>query len=177
MEDGILTDSQGRRVDFRNTVLIMTSNVGSELIANRGTLGFSDQDIDSEESYQDMKDRVTGEVDKVFRPEFLNRLDDLIVFHHLTRKQVRQIADLMLGELKLRLEEEHSISLTLDKKANDLLVERGYDPDYGARPMRRAIERMIENRISELILEGTFGDGSAINVSVDGEEMSFTRGK
>lgn len=177
MEDGILTDSQGRRVDFRNTVLIMTSNVGSELIANRGTLGFSDQDIDSEESYQGMKDRVTGEVDKVFRPEFLNRLDDLIVFHHLTRKQVRQIADLMLGELKLRLEEEHSISLTLDKKANDLLVERGYDPDYGARPMRRAIERMIENRISELILEGTFGDGSKINVSVDGEEMSFTRGK
>ena len=177
MEDGILTDSQGRRVDFRNAVLIMTSNVGSEMIANRGTLGFSDQDIDSEESYQGMKDRVTGEVHKVFRPEFLNRLDDLIVFHQLTRKQVRQIADLMLSELKKRLDEEHSISLTLDKKANDLLVERGYDSDYGARPMRRAIERMIENRISELILEGTFGDGSTIRVSVDGEEMSFTRGK
>jgi len=177
MEDGILTDSQGRRVDFRNAVLIMTSNVGSEMIANRGTLGFSDQDIDSEESYQDMKDRVTGEVHKVFRPEFLNRLDDLIVFHQLTRKQVRQIAELMLSELKKRLDEEHGISLTLDKKANDLLVERGYDPDYGARPMRRAIERMIENGISELILEGTFSDGSAIRVSVDGEEMSFTRGK
>ncbi|MCK5060556.1 ATP-dependent Clp protease ATP-binding subunit [Candidatus Bipolaricaulota bacterium] len=177
MEDGILTDSQGRRVDFRNAVLIMTSNVGSEMIANRGTLGFSNQDIDSEESYQGMKDRVTGEVHKVFRPEFLNRLDDLIVFHQLTRKQVRQIANLMLSELKKRLDEEHSISLTLDKKANDLLVERGYDSDYGARPMRRAIERMIENRISELILEGTFGDGSKIRVSVDGEEMSFTRGK
>ncbi len=177
MEDGILTDSQGRRVDFRNAVLIMTSNVGSEMIANRGTLGFSDQDIDSEESYQGMKDRVTGEVHKVFRPEFLNRLDDLIVFHQLTRKQVRQIANLMLSELKKRLDEEHSISLTFDKKANDLLVERGYDSDYGARPMRRAIERMIENRISELILEGTFGDGSTIRVSVDGEEMSFTRGK
>lgn len=177
MEDGILTDSQGRRIDFRNAVLIMTSNVGSEMIANRGTLGFSNQDIDSEESYQGMKDRVTGEVHKVFRPEFLNRLDDLIVFHQLTRKQVRQIANLMLSELKKRLDEEHSISLTLDKKANDLLVERGYDSDYGARPMRRAIERMIENRISELILEGTFGDGSAIRVSVDGEEMSFTRGK
>ena len=177
MEDGILTDSQGRRIDFRNAVLIMTSNVGSEMIANRGTLGFSNQDIDSEESYQGMKDRVTGEVHKVFRPEFLNRLDDLIVFHQLTRKQVRQIANLMLSELKKRLDEEHSISLTLDKKANDLLVERGYDSDYGARPMRRAIERMIENRISELILEGTFGDGSKIRVSVDGEEMSFSRGK
>jgi len=177
MEDGILTDSQGRRVDFRNAVLIMTSNVGSDMIANRGTLGFSDQNIDSEESYQDMKDRVTGEVHKVFRPEFLNRLDDLIVFHQLTREQVRQIAELMLSELKQRLDEEHNISLSLDKKATDLLVERGYDPDYGARPMRRAIERMIENRISELILEGTFADGSVIKGSVDGEEMSFTRGK
>ncbi len=177
MEDGILTDSQGRRVDFRNAVLIMTSNVGSDMITNRGTLGFSDQNIDSEESYQDMKDRLTGEVHKVFRPEFLNRLDDLIVFHQLTREQVRQIADLMLSELKQRLDEEHSIRLSLDKKATDLLVERGYDPDYGARPMRRAIERMIENPISELILEGTFADGSVINASVDGEEMSFTRGK
>jgi len=177
MEDGILTDSQGRRVDFRNAVLIMTSNVGSDMITNRGTLGFSDQKIDSEESYQDMKDRVTGEVHKVFRPEFLNRLDDLIVFHQLTREQVRQIAELMLSELKQRLDEEHSIRLSLDKKATNLLVERGYDPDYGARPMRRAIERMIENRISELILEGTFTDGSVIKGSVDGEEMSFTRGK
>ena len=177
MEDGILTDSQGRRVDFRNTVLIMTSNVGSEMITNRGTLGFSDQEVDSEESYEDMKSRVIGEVRKVFRPEFLNRLDDIIVFHQLTRDQVREIADLMLSELKARLQEEHQITLTLDESASELLIEKGYDAKYGARPMRRTIERLIENPISELILEGAFENGSTVVASADGEEIRFTKGK
>jgi len=175
MEDGILTDSQGRRVDFRNSVLIMTSNVGSELITERGTLGFSDQDEDSEESYQDMKDRVIGEVRKVFRPEFLNRLDDVIVFHQLTRDEVRRIADLMLSELKERLHEEHQIALVLDESASTLLIEKGYDPRYGARPMRRTIERLIENPISELILQGTFESGSVVVATADGEEMHFSK--
>jgi len=175
MEDGILTDSQGRRVDFRNSVLIMTSNVGSELITERGTLGFSDQDEDSEESYHDMKDRVIGEVRKVFRPEFLNRLDDVIVFHQLTRDEVRRIADLMLSELKERLREEHQIALALDDSASILLIEKGYDPRYGARPMRRTIERLIENPISELILQGTFDSGSVVVATADGEEMRFSR--
>ena len=177
MEDGILTDSQGRRVDFRNTVLIMTSNVGSEMITNRGTLGFSDQEVDSEESYEDMKSRVIGEVRKVFRPEFLNRLDDIIVFHQLTRDQVREIAELMLSELKARLQEEHQITLTLDDSASELLIEKGYDAKYGARPMRRTIERLIENPISELILEGAFENGSTVVASADGEEIRFTKGK
>ncbi len=177
MEDGILTDSQGRRVDFRNTVLIMTSNVGSEMITDRGTLGFSDQEIDSEESYEEMKDRVIGEVRKVFRPEFLNRLDDIIVFHQLTREQVKEIADLMLSELKERLYEEHRITLTLDESASELLIEKGYDAKYGARPMRRTIERLIENPISELILEGAFAPGSTVIASADGEEIRFTKGK
>ena len=175
MEDGILTDSQGRRVDFRNTVLIMTSNVGSEMITNRGTLGFSDQEVDSEESYEDMKGRVIGEVRKVFRPEFLNRLDDVIVFHQLTRDQVREIAELMLSELKERLYEEHRITLTLDESASELLIEKGYDAKYGARPMRRTIERLIENPISELILEGAFAPGSTVVASADGEEIRFTK--
>jgi ATP-dependent Clp protease ATP-binding subunit ClpC len=175
MEDGILTDSQGRRVDFRNSVLIMTSNVGSELITERGTLGFSDQDEDSEESYHEMKDRVIGEVRKVFRPEFLNRLDDVIVFHQLTRDEVRRIADLMLGELKLRLYDEHQISLALDESASALLIEKGYDPRYGARPMRRTIERLIENPISELILQGTFESGALVTATADGEEMRFSK--
>jgi len=151
MEDGILTDSQGRRIDFRNAVLIMTSNVGSEMITDRDTLGFSDTEVDSAESYQDMKDRVLGEVHKSFRPEFMNRLDDLIVFHQLTKAQVLEIADLMLGELKERLWEEHEITLTFDDSAKEVLIERGYDAKYGARPMRRTIERLIENPISELI--------------------------
>ena len=173
MEDGILTDSQGRRVDFRNAVLIMTSNVGSELITDRGTLGFSDQDEASDESYQDMKSRVTGEVRKVFRPEFLNRLDDIIVFHQLNRDEVREIADLMIHELTERLAEEREIELTLDDSAWSLLIEQGYDPKYGARPMRRTIERLIENPMSEEILLGNFPAGSAVTAVADGEELRF----
>jgi ATP-dependent Clp protease ATP-binding subunit ClpC len=173
MEDGILTDSQGRRVDFRNTVLIMTSNVGSELIADRGRLGFSGDEEGSEESYQDMKARVIAEGRKVFRPEFLNRLDDIIVFHELNREQVREIASLMIGELKERLLEEREITLRLDETAWDLLIEQGYDPRYGARPMRRTIERLIENPISESILEGEFKRGSVVNGSASGEELRF----
>jgi len=175
MEDGILTDSHGRRVDFRNAVLIMTSNAGSETIADRGTLGFSDQEEGSLESYQEMKDRVISELRKVFRPEFLNRLDDIIVFHQLSREQVRQIADLMLSELKERLKEEHAISLVLEESAIALLIEKGYDPEYGARPLRRTIERLIENPISELILEGTFGNGSSVVARSGGEEIAFTQ--
>jgi ATP-dependent Clp protease ATP-binding subunit ClpC len=175
MEDGILTDSQGRRVDFRNAVLIMTSNAGSETIADRGTLGFSDQEEGSLESYQEMKDRVISELRKVFRPEFLNRLDDIIVFHQLSREQVRQIADLMLSELKERLKEEHAISLVLEESAIALLIEKGYDPEYGARPLRRTIERLIENPISELILEGPFANGSSVVARSGGEEIAFTQ--
>ena len=177
MEDGILTDSHGRHVDFRNAVLIMTSNVGSEMITDRGTLGFSDDNVDSEESYKEMKERVTSEVRKVFRPEFLNRLDDVIVFHQLRREQVLEIASLMIDELRERLQEEHGMTLTLDDSANELLIEQGYDSKYGARPMRRAIERLMENPISELILNHSFEHGSTIVASANGEEMRFTRSK
>ena len=120
-----------------------------------------------------MKSRVTGEVRKVFRPEFLNRLDDIIVFHQLNRDQVREIADLMIRELAKRLAEEREIELTLDNSAWKLLIEQGYDPKYGARPMRRTIERLIENPISEEILLGNFPSGSAVTASADGEEFRF----
>ncbi|MGD9675653.1 MAG: ATP-dependent Clp protease ATP-binding subunit, partial [Candidatus Bipolaricaulia bacterium] len=173
MEDGILTDSQGRRVDFRNTVLIMTSNVGSELITDRDTLGFSDQSDGSEEPYQEMKSRVTGEARNVFRPEFLNRLDDIIVFHQLNRAQVRQIATLMIDELTERLHTERGIGFELDDSAWDLLIRQGYDPKYGARPMRRTIERLIENPISEEILLGQFPRGSTVVAVANGDELRF----
>jgi len=176
MEDGLLTDSQGRRVDFRNSVLIMTSNVGSEMITDRDALGFSDREIDSEESYQEMKERVMGEVRRIFRPEFLNRLDDTIVFHQLTRDQVKEIAGLMLKELEARLREEHGITLSLDESASELLIQKGYDPKYGARPMRRMIERLIENPISELILQGSFEDDSLVVATADGEDIRFAEG-
>lgn len=173
MEDGILTDSQGRRVDFRNTVLIMTSNVGSDLITDRDMLGFSDQSDGSEDSYQEMKSRVTGEARNVFRPEFLNRLDDIIVFHQLTRDQVRQIATLMISELTERLHAERGIKFELEDSAWDLLIRQGYDPKYGARPMRRTIERLIENPISEEILLGKFPKGSTVVAAANGDEMRF----
>jgi ATP-dependent Clp protease ATP-binding subunit ClpC len=173
MEDGILTDSQGRRIDFRNTVLIMTSNAGSDLITNRDTLGFTNQDEESDESYQDMKTRVTSEARNVFRPEFLNRLDDIIVFHQLNRPQVREIATLMVDELKARLTAERKIGLRLDDSAWELLIRLGYDPKYGARPMRRMIERLIENPISEEILVGRFGSGVKVVGRADGDELRF----
>jgi ATP-dependent Clp protease ATP-binding subunit ClpC len=176
MEDGILTDSQGRRVDFRNTVLIMTSNVGSDLITDRDMLGFSDQADDSKESYEDMKSRVIGEGRKTFRPEFLNRLDDIIVFHQLNRVQVRLIASLMIAELRDRLTIEREIAFELDDSAWDLLISQGYDPKYGARPMRRTIERLIENPISEEILAGHLVPGSRVIAVADGEEMRFDKG-
>jgi ATP-dependent Clp protease ATP-binding subunit ClpC len=175
IKDGILTDSQDRRIDFRNTVLIMTSNVGSELITDRGTLGFSDQDETSEESYQGMKSRVTGEARKVFRPEFLNRLDDIIVFHQLNRDQVREIAELMIRELAGRLQEEREITLSLDNLAWKLLIEQGYDPKYGARPMRRTIERLIENPISEEILLGRLPSGCTVKAVADEGEFRFEK--
>jgi ATP-dependent Clp protease ATP-binding subunit ClpC len=174
MEDGILTDSQGRRVDFRNAVLIMTSNVGSEFITDRDTLGFTDNADDSDESYNTMKERVTAEGRKVFRPEFLNRLDDIIVFHQLNREQVKTIAKLMVGELQNRLLEERNVTLTLDGSAWELLIQKGYDPKYGARPMRRTIERYIENPISEEILLGNITSGAVVVASAVGEEIRFS---
>jgi len=176
MEDGILTDSQGRRIDFRNTVLIMTSNVGSDLITDRDMLGFSDHADDSKESYEDMKSRVIGEGRKTFRPEFLNRLDDIIVFHQLNREQVRLIASLMIAELCDRLRSEREITFELDDSAWDLLISQGYDPKYGARPMRRTIERLIENPISEEILAGNLVPESRVTAVANGEEMRFDKG-
>lgn len=152
----------------------MTSNVGSEFITDRDTLGFTDSVDGTDESYNTMKERVTAEGRKVFRPEFLNRLDDIIVFHQLNRVQVKEIATLMIGELQERLAEERDITLTLDASAWELLIEKGYDPKYGARPMRRTIEKYIENPISEEILLGHISTGSTVVASAKGEEIRFS---
>ncbi|HOD73598.1 MAG TPA: ATP-dependent Clp protease ATP-binding subunit, partial [Candidatus Bipolaricaulis anaerobius] len=162
MDDGILTDSQGRKVDFRSTVLIMTSNVGSKLIVDRTGVGFSTADVESEQAYRDMKARVMGEVRKEFSPEFLNRLDDVIVFHSLTREQVKEIADLFIDRLSRRLKEEHGIELVLGASAWEVITERGYDEKYGARPMGRAIERLLEDPIAERILTKEFPPGCRV---------------
>ena len=175
MDDGILTDSQGRRVDFRNTVLIMTSNLGSKMITDRTTLGFgTSEEIDSTLSYQEMKAKVMSEVKETFRPEFLNRLDDVIVFHQLTEAEVYAIADLMIAELRERLS-ERKIEIELTSAARDLLVKEGYDPKYGARPLKRTIERLVENAISDRILEGEFGRGDRIEIDAEEEKIKFSK--
>ncbi|MCD6365050.1 MAG: ATP-dependent Clp protease ATP-binding subunit [Planctomycetes bacterium] len=163
MEEGHLTDSFGRRVDFRNTVLILTTNIGADLIRNKGGFGFGRSDQDS--TYEKMKDMLNKEVERFFRPEFLNRLDDIIVFKSLTREDLHTIIDYELRQVYHRLG-EHGLVLELRDDAREYLIDKGYNPDFGARPLRRAIEQYIEDAISDEILRGTYKKGSKIVVSV-----------
>jgi len=174
MDDGVLTDAQGRHVDFRNTVLIMTSNLGSKAITDRTSLGFGPSDVDSAESYKAMQSRVMSEVRELFRPEFINRLDDTIVFRPLEQEDIGRIADLMVEELRQRLA-ERDIHIKLTKFAKALLTKEGYDPKYGARPMRRTIERLVENPISDKLLEGKFNAGDLIEVSAKSDKITLKR--
>ncbi|MFA6694731.1 MAG: ATP-dependent Clp protease ATP-binding subunit, partial [Bacillota bacterium] len=164
LEDGHLTDSKGRKVDFRNTIIIMTSNVGATDIRNKGGLGFRTSESGA---YESMRDKVMDELKKTFRPEFLNRLDEIMVFHALNKDQISQIVDLMINELKSRVLDQ-GLHLEATDKAKSVIVEQGYDPDFGARPLRRAIQRLVENPLSDEILSGRFKSGDT--VVVDSEE-------
>jgi len=172
MEDGRLTDAKGRKVDFRNTILIMTSNVGAELLKRDTSLGFNihvDQKRSEQTSYDSMKDKVLGELKKAFRPEFLNRIDGVMVFHQLTKEQIRTIVDLELKRIHLQLAEQQ-LKLELDDEAKDFLADKGWDQQYGARPLRRAITNLIEDPLSEALLAGRFDPNQTIIVKiVDGE--------
>ena len=168
MEEGQLTDSFGRRVDFRNTVIIMTTNIGADLIRNRGGFGFHQSDKES--SYIKMKDMLSKEIERYFRPEFLNRLDDVIVFKTLDRDDLVDIVQMELAKVRLRLE-DHGLKLELDQEATDFLIDKGYNQDFGARPLRRAIEHHIEDPISEEILRGGYEDNTMISVSVKTETV------
>jgi len=171
MEDGRLTDSFGRRVDFSNTVLIMTSNIGAEVIRNSAGLGFR---MRSEEvDYQTMKRQLMEEVEKHFRPEFLNRVDDTIVFRALTREDLTQIVKLELDKVRERLNTQE-LTLVVKVRALDLLIERGYNPEFGARPLRRAVEKYLEDPLSERILSGKFTSGRIV-VDEEGGELTFER--
>ncbi len=172
LEDGRLTDSQGRSVDFRNAIVIMTSNIGAATISRNTPLGFSVSD-ESGMSYDDMKSRIMGELRRVFRPELLNRIDEVIVFHKLTKEEITEVVDLLMIRLQTQLA-ERGVSLQLSDDAKDLLVEQGYDPTMGARPLRRAIQRLIEDRLADEVLGGTLAEGSTILVDRDGEEMTIT---
>jgi ATP-dependent Clp protease ATP-binding subunit ClpC len=167
LEDGRLTDSKGRTVDFRNTVLIMTSNVGAQSLKSNKYVGFNIQD--GEHSYKDMKGKVMEELKKAFRPEFLNRIDEIIVFHALEKKHLREIVTLMSDQLVKRLKEQN-IDIGLTESAKDKISEEGYDPEYGARPLRRAIQKHIEDRLSEELLKGNVLTGHQVLIDVeDGE--------
>jgi len=170
LEEGRLTDGQGRVVDFKNTIIIMTTNLGTREIA-RGALGFT-LEGDSQNDYDQMKSRVNEELKKNFKPEFLNRVDETIVFPQLTRDELLQIIDLFISKLQLRLD-ERDLKLTLTTKAKDKLIELGYEPALGARPLRRTVQREIEDAISERILTGDIGNAQDIKVDFDGKEFTF----
>ncbi|MBN1595366.1 ATP-dependent Clp protease ATP-binding subunit [candidate division FCPU426 bacterium] len=160
LEDGRLTDNNGRVVDFKNTVVIMTSNIGARLI-DKGGGGIGFQPSTAEMTHRSMKDKVMGEVKKVFNPEFLNRVDEVIVFHNLERSHLDKIVDLLLGYVNLRLKEKN-VSLHVTIEVKDFLIERGYNPQMGARPLKRAIQRLIEDPLAELILKGEIKDGNVV---------------
>ncbi|WP_243292356.1 ATP-dependent protease ATP-binding subunit ClpC [Bacillus sp. FJAT-47783] len=168
LEDGRLTDSKGRTVDFRNTVLIMTSNVGASELKRNKYVGFNVQDEGKD--YKDMKGKVMTELKKAFRPEFLNRIDEIIVFHSLEQQHLKEIAMLMTDELTKRLKEQ-DIELELTEAAKDKLAQEGFDPEYGARPLRRAIQKNIEDRLSEELLRGTIEKGRKVILDVDAGEF------
>jgi ATP-dependent Clp protease ATP-binding subunit ClpB len=166
LDDGRLTDGQGRTVDFRNTVVIMTSNLGSQRI----------QELSGSENYGRMKAEVMEIVSQHFRPEFLNRIDDVVVFHPLDASQIRKIVDIQLGYLRKRLA-ERDIGLVLDDAALDRLATAGYDPVYGARPLKRAIQQQVENPLAERILRGDFGPGDTIRVTAEADALSFSKAR
>jgi len=166
LEDGRLTDAQGRTVDFRNAIVIMTSNIGAKDIARNVSFGFGTSD-ETGASYEEMKDRIMGELKKVFRPEFLNRIDEVIVFHKLTRDEIKVIIELMIGRVRAQVA-EHELQLELDEGAKDLLVDKGWDPAMGARPLRRAIQRYIEDPLADEVLRtGDMVSGTTVLVERD----------
>jgi len=172
-----LTDGHGRTVNFKNTVVIMTSNTGAELIKRQTSIGFlpaKDEAKTRKQGYEAMKEKVMGEVRTLFRPEFLNRLDDIIVFHELSEAQLRHIVDFMIKDLQGRLS-EHKLKLEITDNAKSWLAKIGFDPQYGARPLRRAIERYVENQLSTKVLSGEFKEGNTIIVDLTDEKtLTFT---
>jgi ATP-dependent Clp protease ATP-binding subunit ClpC len=162
-----MTDSTGRKVDFRNTVIVMTSNVGARRIGKNITLGFQRSDAGSE--YREMRNRVMDEVKKVFNPEFLNRVDEVVVFQHLNHDDLLAIVDIQVAEVIERVREK-GLELSLTPEAKEFLIRVGSDEQYGARPLRRAVQQYIEDPLSEMLLRGAFGDNARIEVFPSSEE-------
>ena len=171
LDDGRLTDSQGRTVNFKNTVIIMTSNVGAKLITEKKTLGFIQEKDNSEKEYEDIKKDVMGELKKEFKPEFLNRIDEIIVFHKLEEKEIKQIVNIMIGNVA-KLLKIQGIKLEVDDKAKELVIKKGTDNVYGARPLKRAIQNMIEDKIAEAMLDGKVKN--TVKVTAESDEIKVS---
>ncbi|NEO34683.1 MAG: AAA domain-containing protein, partial [Symploca sp. SIO3C6] len=169
LDDGQLTDAQGRTVNFKNTMIIMTSNLGAQSIEKGGlSFGFEVETVDSTTArYRRIQSQVTDRLKEFFRPEFLNRLDDVIVFSQLTRGEVGQIADLQLHQVTSRMLEEHGITFNVTSAFKEHLITQGYDPSYGARPLRRAIARLVEDQLAEAVLGGDIQPGESVVLDLD----------
>jgi ATP-dependent Clp protease ATP-binding subunit ClpC len=174
LEDGRLTDGKGKTVNFKNTIIIMTSNVGASTIRKQKTLGFAINDDKSESEYEQMKENVMEELKRSFRPEFLNRIDDIIVFHKLKEEDLEKIVSLMLDSVTERLKSQN-IDISFDKKSQKFLAKEGFDTVYGARPLRRTITKTVEDKLAEEILKGSIEKGDKVLVSVDKEQLIFNR--
>jgi len=169
-EDGRLTDSFARKVDFRNTIMIMTSNVGAELIRKTGSIGFKSPK--EEITYQEMKDKLLEEVKHTFKPEFLNRIDDIIVFRPLQKEDLVNIVDIEIAHVAERLKEQN-IKLEVSREAKDFIIEKGFDPVFGARPLKRTIQRFLEDPLAQEIIAKRYKEGSIINVTRKNDELLF----
>jgi ATP-dependent Clp protease ATP-binding subunit ClpC len=178
LEDGMLTDAKGRKVDFRNTIIIMTSNVGAESFYKEAVLGFSavtrDDQKELEEAHDKMKEKLTGDLKKAFRPEFLNRIDQVVVFRALSKPDIKKILSLQLGDLSKRLREQN-IAMKVSPSARELLMEKGYDIDQGARPMRRALQDYIEDPLAQGLLSLEFKSGDTVAVTRKGDKLQLSR--
>jgi ATP-dependent Clp protease ATP-binding subunit ClpC len=174
LDDGRLTDAKGRHVNFKNTVIIMTSNVGASMITTQGKLGFTTAENASKDKYEKLKDTVNEELKKAFRPEFLNRIDDIIVFNHLQKEEIREIVDLMMKDLFKRLS-ERDLSIEVTDEVKDFLAKDGYSEAYGARPLRRLIQRKIEDQLAEEILTNAYEAGDVIVLKLKDDKIVFEK--
>ena len=169
LDDGRLTDSQGRVINFKNTVIIMTSNIGARNITDKKTLGFGNSKI--EEEYENIKRDVMQEVKQMLKPEFINRIDEIIVFHKLTKNHIEKIIDIMLNDVQEKIKKQN-VSLIIEQSAKDFILARGTDDNFGARPLRRTIQNYVEDKLAEFILDGIPSGKNELIISADDKEIS-----
>ena len=172
LDDGHITDAQGRKIDFKNTILIMTSNAGAENIISPRRLGFTSVDDDAEK-YRFMKDRVMEEVRRIFKPEFINRVDEIIVFHPLTRENMKEIVDIMLKNINRRTKQQMGIELSVTDGGKAYLIDKGYDEKFGARPLRRTLQSQVEDQLAEKILDGAVKEGDRVEIDGGPDGLEF----